>query len=300
MSDRSPAVAFPRFSVVIPTCRRNDALARCLNRLMPGEQTLPASEYEVIVSDDGPDADNARLLVEHTYPWARWVAGPRHGPARNRNAGARAARGEWLAFIDDDCLPSAGWLAGFTTRLDQPGANGGGSGPRVLEGKTICDTGGQPMKMGFTAPTNEEGGMLWSCNFAIERRFFEEIGGFDECFPNACLEDVDFRMRLDDRGEAYPFVPEALVDHPPRPVASLLQVVRAEESAWYLAQKRGVPVAQIGPRPGAYLRILKQGLRRVRSLKDFFWIMWRHLGQPLLMLAYLPYWSRKYPPKKRL
>lgn len=293
MSDRQPATP-PRFSVVIPTCRRNDSLARCLNRLLPGSQTLSASEYEVIVSDDGPDSDDARLLVEHTYPWARWVRGPKHGPGQNRNFGAKQARGEWLAFCDDDCLPEPGWLAGYAARADARENDGG---PRVFEGRITSDTGGKPMSLQFTAPINEEGGLLWSCNFAIERRLFQEMGGFDEGFPYPYfdLEDVDFRLRLDDRGEKYPFVPAASVDHPPRPVAPLLNVVRSQEAAWYLARKRGVKVAQIGPRPLTYLRIYIYGLRRVRGLRDFFWVNWRHLGQPLLMLAHLPYWQRKYP-----
>ncbi|MFM6077529.1 MAG: glycosyltransferase, partial [Dolichospermum sp.] len=41
------------FSVIIPTYHRNDLLVKCLNCLTPGVQTLPADQYEVIVSDDG-------------------------------------------------------------------------------------------------------------------------------------------------------------------------------------------------------------------------------------------------------
>ena len=53
------------FSVVIPTCHRNDLLARCLDRLAPGAQTLPAARYEVIVSDDG-SVTTAEVLLRET------------------------------------------------------------------------------------------------------------------------------------------------------------------------------------------------------------------------------------------
>ena len=143
----SPATV-PRFSVVIPTYRRNDALARCLNRLMADRQDFPFARYEVIVADDGPDGDNARLLVENTYPWARWVPGPRRGPAANRNRGAAEASGEFLAFTDDDCLPQPGWLAAFAAKLDGPG----GDKLRVLEGRT--SDGGVPKVGGHSAASS--------------------------------------------------------------------------------------------------------------------------------------------------
>ena len=51
-----------------------------------------------------------RFLAQQ-YPWVSWGRGPRRGPAANRNAGALRARGEWLAFTDDDCVPDPNWLA---------------------------------------------------------------------------------------------------------------------------------------------------------------------------------------------
>ena len=93
----------PLFSVVIPTCHRNDALAACLERLAPGKQSLAAASYEVIVTDDGSRATSEAMLREK-FPWAKWMAGPRRGPAANRNHGAKHANGNWIAFADDDCL----------------------------------------------------------------------------------------------------------------------------------------------------------------------------------------------------
>ncbi len=191
-----------KFSVIIPTCHRNDDLARCLERLAPGAQTLPAADYEVIVSDDGR-ASTAETMVRERFPWARWTQGPRRGPAANRNHGAKLAVGEWLVFTDDDCLPELGWLAAYAVAAD---------GQTVLEGRTSAC--GQRDRLDMECPINEGGGCLWSCNFAVRKVGFEEIGGFDEGFPGAAMEDMDLHERLKSGGHRVQFVPEALVLHP--------------------------------------------------------------------------------------
>ena len=194
-----------RFSVVIPTRDRNDLLARCLHQLAPSSQRLPASEYEVIVTDDSPH-ETARAMVAEHFPWARWVAGPRRGPAANRNRGARAGTGELVVFVDDDCLPEPGLLAGYTAALRD-------SVP-VYEGRTTCRAGAtSPL---HTAPENLNGGQLWSCNFAIRRATFTAVNGFDERFPLPHMEDADLRERLRMVAQTIVFVPAATVDHPPR------------------------------------------------------------------------------------
>ena len=293
MPDTTPAQrpANPRFSVVVPTCRRNDALSRCLNRLMADGQHLPAGQFEVIISDDGPEGNNARLLVENTYPGMQWVEGPRRGPAANRNRGASRARGEWLVFTDDDCLPQPGWLSSFAARLEEVG----GDRLRVLEGRTTAGD-VPPIGPRFTSPVNEHGGLMWSCNFAIERRLFFEMGGFDERFPFPHLEDVDLRLRLDDRQEPYPFVPEALVEHPPRPEGSARSWVRSRESAFYLAQKRGVPLAAVHFGPYFYLRGHYNTLRDCQSAGDVFWTARRVAVELALLAWYVPRWKAKYRP----
>ena len=154
-------------------------------------QTLPVGRFEVIVSDDGPPGANAQALVADRYPGVRWFQGPRRGPAANRNFGASHATTPWLVFTDDDCLPQSGWLAAFAESVD--------SNCRVLEGRT--DSGVERLGPFEQVPGNDKGGLLWSCNLAVERALFEQMGGFDAGFPYPHLEDVDFRLRLDDVGE---------------------------------------------------------------------------------------------------
>lgn len=194
----------PQISVVVPTCDRNDALAQCLDRLAPTVQTLAADDYEVIVTDDG-GGDTAQTLISERYPWARWVAGPRRGPAANRNCGTRAARGEFLAFTDDDCLPTPQWLRAYADAISDEF--------EVYEG--VTDATG-PLRAPFViAPVNFEGGVLWSCNMMVSRAVFDDLDGFDEGFPHAADEDTDFRERAKRAGHALHFVPQAVIYHPP-------------------------------------------------------------------------------------
>ncbi len=209
------------FSVVIPTCQRNDLLALCLQRLAPGMQQMSSENYEVIVTDDGT-VSTAETLIRESFPWARWVQGPRQGPAANRNNGAKLACGEWLVFVDDDCLPDTLLLSSYHgARLDHPGVC-------VLEGRTYVD---RPQRtLAECAPINEQGGYLWSCNFSIERAFFAKLGGFEERFRFAAMEDVELRHRLHDSGCLIPFVSEAAVCHPWRPRHPMKEVQRYRAS----------------------------------------------------------------------
>ncbi len=193
------------FSVIVPTRHRNDSLAACLERLAPGAQSLPADQYEVIVTDDGSQSTAGPMLREK-FPWARWVAGPRQGPAANRNCGARLARGQWLAFTDDDCLPEPGWLEAYAAAIQAH------RGEPVLEGSVHA---GRPRRsLGEISPTKDSGSKMWSCNFAIPRSLFQSLGGFDERFPHADLEDVELSVRIRKAGHALVFVPAASVCHP--------------------------------------------------------------------------------------
>lgn len=195
----------PLFSVIIPTYHRNELLGKCLDCLAPGIQTLPFAQYEVIVSDDGVKT-TAQEMIRERYPWVKWVAGLCRGPATNRNNGAKYAQGEWLAFADDDCLPDPQWLEAYAKAIvAQPSC-------LVFEGRTYVD---RPRKtLAEKSPANETGGYLWSCNFAIQRQLFESMGGFDERFPYAAMEDVDLRQRLTKAGYSFSFIKSASVCHP--------------------------------------------------------------------------------------
>ncbi len=217
-------------SVVVPTCARLGSLAECLRCLAPGVQTVPASEYEVIVADDAKGAKTARELVEEKFSWAKWVRGPGKGPAANRNSGARTARGEWLAFTDDDCIPDPGWLYALREGMSR--------GALAMEG-AIHPVGALSQDMAH-CPVNLEGGRFWTANVALRKSLFQQVGGFDENFARY-NEDQDIELRIKTQ-TAILFVPAAKVSHPVVIVPlmrALLQIpVVARDWAYYKYKHR--------------------------------------------------------------
>ncbi len=288
-----------KFSVIIPTCRREDLLARCLESLRPGNQTAEAASYEVIVTDDG-GAPGAQAMMRAQFSWARWVRGPSRGPAANRNNGARHAKGEWICFIDDDCVPSKKWLAVFddlskTDSLD------------LIEGRTeIPDQIDSPF---HHAVQNETGGAYWSCNLAIRRESFQALGGFDEDFLEAASEDMEFAYRFRLHRLRVRFSPEALVYHPVRYVGwggiwKRLFMIRWA-ALYHYKINEGLHLSDSSIKNvlcafrGEILNLLRATWRdfskwnRAHGKTQLFQLVLRWVSAPLVLPYYL-YWVHRY------
>src|SRR5215204_4142350 len=97
-----------QFSVVIATHNRATELARCLTAL--GLIEFPRDKFEVvIVNDGGTIAPAAALQALAPGLSIRILTQRNAGPGAARNTGANAANGEFVAFIDDDCIPPRDW-----------------------------------------------------------------------------------------------------------------------------------------------------------------------------------------------
>lgn len=193
-------------SVIIPTYNRNDLLSKCLQCLDPQFQTLNADNYEIIVTDDSVQ-QHAKQFIQNNFSWAKWVSGPQSGPAANRNNGAKHATGNWLIFIDDDCLPDKTLLEVYKNAII--------SNPeiQVFEGCIKADR--EQKSFAEESPVNETGGYLWSCNFMINKNLFlNTLAGFDEKFPFAAMEDVELNYRLNKLNIGKVFLEKAFVVHP--------------------------------------------------------------------------------------
>ena len=178
-------MALPSVTIVIPTRNRHEMLKRCLSRLTPYAGAHP--ECSIVVSDDG-DALQTREALAGDLAGVQVVQGPRRGPAANRNCGAAYATAELLIFLDDDCIPDQNLIAVYQdAALKNPEIG-------VFEGR--ISAGGEASSFADSAPINETGGYLWSCNFAIRRELFLKVGGFDDRYPFAAMEDTDLHLRV--------------------------------------------------------------------------------------------------------
>jgi len=200
-----------RVSVVVPTRRRPGLLARCLDALVASD--FDPSAFEVLIVDDAASEATRRQVDEaaaRSRTAVRYLAATGgHGPAAARNVGWRAARGEIIAFTDDDCIPDRGWIAAGESALAEGVA-------AAATGRVIV-----PLPDAPTDFERETSGLeraeFVTANCFCRREAMEALGGFDERFTAAWREDSDLHFALIEAGLSIVAAPGAIVVHPARP-----------------------------------------------------------------------------------
>jgi hypothetical protein len=184
----------PLFSVVIPTYNRSSLLERALDSVR--RQTF--TDYEVIVVDDG-SADGTANYLASLGTRIRTIRQQNQGPAAARNAGAKIARGEYLAFLDSDDLWFPWTIASFAEvlrhediamlqacwldfREDPEHAQ---VRPELLRGRRYRN---------YLEASTAGGIHLGAGRMVVRRRDFEEAQGFDARLH--CAEENDLALRL--------------------------------------------------------------------------------------------------------
>jgi glycosyltransferase involved in cell wall biosynthesis len=205
-----------RASVVIP-CRNRAALTVELVEALFA-QTLPPSDFEIVVVDNRSTDDTAQRIAalqeRSPYRLLFHVMPENRGPAHSRNAGVGLARGEIIAFTDSDCRPRRDWLERGLVCFAAPDV--------AFVTGSVFDKPEQ--RGGFfaraTGALTVEHPSYPTMNAFYRRRFFVEAGGFDEslCFrdfrdrPNECA-DTDLAWRLKEKGLRNVFDPELVIFH---------------------------------------------------------------------------------------
>ena len=216
----------PLISAIICTHNREQYLGAAIDSLL--QQTLV--HYEVIVVDNASTDDTAAVVKARLHhPNVQYIYEPELGLSVARNTGARAAKADIIAYLDDDAEASEQWLAslldifksnpkvaiagGKVTLIWPPGARA----PNWLSndlssGLGLYDLGNQITYIEHPSLTPR------GLNYALRKTFLQEVGGFD---PNLgrvgtnllSNEEQQMTRFALDRGWQVAYVPEALAAH---------------------------------------------------------------------------------------
>lgn len=234
-------------SAIVCTYNRCESLRETLQALK--EQVLQDGLALEVVVVDNNSTDHTRRVVEGARQAARWpiryVFEARQGLSHARNRGVLEAKGEWMAFTDDDVIPERNWAQALQQAFMTYGADcvGGKVLPRwsvpppawmldptlrpwVWGSLALLDRGPEPILSGERHPR-----LLYGANLAFRKTLFDEMGLFrtDLGRKGSALmggEETDFCVRLYKAGKRLVYAPRAVVYHTISPERMRLQYVR--------------------------------------------------------------------------
>lgn len=204
---------WPSVTVVVPARDRPRSTRECVASLLALD--YPRDRLEVIVVDDASEPPLSRALFGLPVRVLRLRR--RAGPSAARNLGLREARGEVVAFTDNDCVALPGWLRALVAPLCCPGVEvaGGRVLSPPLEGWIgAFEAARSPLDMGAgggRVGLGEAVPYLPSCNLAADRRALLRLGGFEEEMELG--EDADLVWRAVRAGMGIRYEPSARVVH---------------------------------------------------------------------------------------
>lgn len=220
-------------SVIVPTCDRPAELLRCVQSLERQQYTM--DRFEVVVIDDGRAEGAARLMrADHKNLSLRLVRQDHAGVAAARARGVAVARGEVLAFLDDDCTVPPDYLASVEASFARH--------PETLVAQVALENPAPDNRHGrlwaflveetvrLNVTPVEDGRLIATMLggvFVCRRSVFDRVA-WDPRFPGAS-EDADLRYQLVQAGIPIHYAPDIVVYHHWRTTltASLAQ------QAWY-------------------------------------------------------------------
>ena len=234
-----------QISLIVPTRNRDRSLVRTMQSVV---QTVSGhTDVEVLVVDNGSTdhtADCVREIAErHPRMFLRYFHDAMPGLLTGRHRGAKEARGEILAYLDDDVLLGPTWLEALEDAFGDPRVPHYEVDPPPWLGKLWRDfDGGRTcgslslIELGSVSKPMDPC-YVWGLNFSIRKKVFHECGGFHpDCLPKSLQRyqgdgETGLTMKIKEKGIAALYHPGVAVTHVIP--ASRLAPEAFEERAFY-------------------------------------------------------------------
>jgi glycosyltransferase involved in cell wall biosynthesis len=256
----------PFVSVIIPVHNDFEGLQRCLRGLEA--QDYPFTSLEVLVVDNGSTEDSTE--TQRLFPWVKFLKEMTPGPAAARNKGLEHAKGEIIALIDSDCIPSREWLSSGVSALN-PKQN-----IKIIGGRIPFrfQNPHQPNMVElyeYAFELDQKRRIEWhnvcpTANLFTYRSVFEHVGYFDPKYLS--FEDHNWSHRALDLGYTLHYSHEASVEH------------------WARTSLRAIVSKRIRDTGGEFLRRKQKKIRGIPiPLIAFFFLLPRYLLSPFRAAA---------------
>jgi GT2 family glycosyltransferase/Flp pilus assembly protein TadD len=210
-------------SIIIPTWNKVDLTMQCLTALASNTGNV---SFEVIIVDNG-STDGTQEYLSTVGGDVQLVLNKENlGFAKACNQGARAARGKYLVFLNNDTIPQPGWLSSLVSEVD--------AHPEVgIVGSKLLYPDGTVQHAGVVRDSQHllpyhiyksfagdhpavnqrrEFQIVTAACLLIRRALFEEVGGFDEAYVNG-FEDADLCLKVREQGHVVVYQPRSVVVH---------------------------------------------------------------------------------------
>jgi GT2 family glycosyltransferase/Flp pilus assembly protein TadD len=210
-------------SIIIPVWNKRELTERCLSELA---KVTSGTSYEVIVVDNNSTDDTSEFLDQLSGDIRIIRNSENLGFAKACNQGARAARGRFLIFLNNDTVPLENWLTALVAEVTSHPDVGIVGSKLLYEDDTIQHAGVVFARAGLLPyhlyrhvhrdhPAVNRRRIFQSVTAAcmlIRREIFETMGGFDEGFQNG-FEDVDLCLKVSDKGWKIVYQPLSVLYH---------------------------------------------------------------------------------------
>lgn len=217
----------PVISAIVCTHNRHRYLEGSIGSLR--RQTLPTEDFEIVLVDNGSTDSTAAWCqkIASIVPNVHYVFEPVLGLNHARNAGWRAARGEFIAYLDDDAVADGKWLEVLIAKFH-------------AHGERVAGVGGKVQPLWEAPPPSWLTPPLWSylsvldwgsddivlddnkyfvgANMAFRRAALAQLGGFhgdlDRKGSNLLSNgEIHLKRLLEDAGYLTMYIPEAIAAH---------------------------------------------------------------------------------------